>query len=145
MAEKDFKVKHGLFVTDSANINNLTVRGDASVSGSITVTGNFVGEYAGFDSDFNQKTTTNLTEGDNLYYTTSRADSDFDTRLSTKSTNDLTEGTSLYYTTARADSDFDVRLVTKSTDNLTEGDNLYYTTARADSDFDVRLATKSTD
>jgi len=145
MAEKDFKVKHGLFVTDSANINNLTVRGDASVSGSITVTGNFVGEYAGFDSDFNQKTTTNLTEGDNLYYTTSRADSDFDSRLSTKSTNDLTEGDNLYYTTARADSDFDVRLVTKSTDDLTEGTSLYYTTARADSDFDVRLVTKSTD
>ena len=145
MAEKDFKVKHGLFVTDSANINNLTVRGDASVSGSINVTGNFVGEYAGFDSDFNQKTTTNLTEGDNLYYTTSRADSDFDTRLSTKSTNDLTEGDNLYYTSARADSDFDVRLVTKSTDDLTEGTSLYYTTTRADSDFDVRLATKSTD
>ena len=145
MAEKDFKVKHGLFVTDSANINNLTVRGDASVSGSITVTGNFVGEYAGFDSDFNQKTTTNLTEGDNLYYTTARADSDFDSRLSTKSTNDLTEGDNLYYTSARADSDFDTRLSTKSTDNLTEGDNLYYTTARADSDFDVRLVTKSTD
>ena len=54
MAEKDFKVKHGLFVTDSASINNLTVRGNANVSGSITVTGGFVGGYAGFDSDFGQ-------------------------------------------------------------------------------------------
>ncbi len=77
MAEKDFKVKHGLFVTDSASINNLTVRGDASVSGSITVTGNFVGGYAGFDSDFGQKTTDNLSEGSNLYYTTQRIKDDF--------------------------------------------------------------------
>lgn len=48
-------------------------------------------------------------------------------------TTDLTEGTNLYYTTTRADSDFDVRLATKTTNNLTEGTNLYYTTARADS------------
>lgn len=54
--------------------------------------------------------------------------------LSPFSTSDLTEGTNLYYTTVRADSDFDVRLATKTTANLTEGTNLYYTTARADSD-----------
>ena len=34
------------------------------------------GEYAGFDSDFALKTTTDLTEGDNLYYTKGRVDSD---------------------------------------------------------------------
>ena len=98
-----------------------------------------------FDTRLTTKTTSNLTEGSNLYYTTDRADSDFDTRLTTKTTSDLTEGDNLYYTTARADSDFDTRLATKSTDNLAEGNNLYYTTARADSDFDVRLATKTTD
>ena len=79
-------------------------------------------------------TTTNLTEGTNLYYTTARADSDFDIRLATKTTSNLTEGTNLYYTLARDDSAFDVRLATKTTSNLTEGTNLYYTTARADSD-----------
>ena len=78
--------------------------------------------------------TTQIAEGDNLYYTTTRADSDFDVRLTTKSTDDLTEGSNLYYTTVRADSDFDVRLTTKSTDDVAEGNNLYYTTARADSD-----------
>jgi len=51
-----------------------------------------------------------------------------------KTTADLTEGTNLYYTTARADSAFDDRLATKSTTNLSEGTNLYYTSARADSD-----------
>lgn len=34
------------------------------------------GVYVGFDSDFAQKSTDNLTEGSNLYYTTARADSD---------------------------------------------------------------------
>jgi hypothetical protein len=34
------------------------------------------GVYVGFDSDFAQKTTDDLTEGSNLYYTTARADSD---------------------------------------------------------------------
>jgi len=98
------------------------------------------GVYQGFDSDFNDKSTSDLSEGTNLYYTTVRFDSDF----GDNTTSDLTEGSNLYYTTTRADSDFDVRLATKSTDNLTEGSNLYYTTVRADSDFDVRLATKST-
>ena len=50
-------------------------------------------------------TTANLSENTNLYYTSTRVDSDFDVRLATKSTSDLSEGTNLYYTTARADSD----------------------------------------
>ena len=57
--------------------------------------------YNGFDSDFGTKSTTDLSEGTNLYYTSARFDSD----LGTKTTTDLTEGTNLYYTTARADSD----------------------------------------
>lgn len=84
--------------------------------------------------------TTNLTEGTNLYYTAAR----FNTAFAAKTTTDLTEGTNLYYTTARANSDFDTRLATKSTTNLAEGTNLYYTTARANTDFDTRLATKTT-
>jgi len=36
----------------------------------------FEGNYLGFDSDFNAKSTTNLSEGSNLYYTKARADSD---------------------------------------------------------------------
>ena len=101
------------------------------------------------DSDVNQgfvdRTTDNLAEGSNLYYTTDRADSAFDVRLALKTTEDLAEGSNLYYTTARADSDFDVRLTTKNTDDLAEGTSLYYTTSRADSAFDDRLAIKTTD
>jgi hypothetical protein len=59
------------------------------------------GKYLGFDSDFAAKTTSNLTEGSNKYYTKARFDSDF----GAKSTTGLAEGTNLYYTTARADSD----------------------------------------
>ena len=73
--------------------------------------------------DLGDFSTTNLSEGTNLYYTDAR----FDTRLATKDTGDLTEGTNLYYTDAR----FDTRLATKDTDDLAEGSNLYYTDARA--------------
>lgn len=101
------------------------------------------------DSDVNQgfadRTTSDLAEGSNLYYTTGRADSAFDIRLATKNTDNLFEGDSnLYYTSARANTDFDIRLATKNTDDLAEGTSLYYTTSRADSAFDDRLATKST-
>ena len=58
----------------------------------------------------------------------------FDTRLATKSTTDLSEGNNLYYTTARVDSDIDAAFAAKSTSDLSEGTNLYYTSARADSD-----------
>ena len=134
--------------TPEPDANTQINTADSSFSLADMQVANLYGKYAGFDSDFDVrlaiKTTTNLAEGSNKYYTTARADSDFDVRLATKSTTNLAEGTNKYYTTVRADSDFDVRLATKSTTNLAEGSNKYYTTLRADSDFDVRLATKST-
>ena len=84
------------------------------------------GGYAGFDSDFNAKSTTDLSEGSNLYYTTTRADSAFDDRLLTKTTDNLAEGTNLYYTQGR----FDTAFTAKSTTDLSEGTNLYYTNDR---------------
>ena len=88
MADKDFKVKNGLIVGDSATIgSNLTVSGTTNITGNTVITGTLtvsgettVGDltavYGGFDSDLNQKTTDDLTEGSNLYYTTARHDSD---------------------------------------------------------------------
>ena len=62
------------------------------------------------------------------------------TDLSANTTTDLTEGTNLYYTTARANTDIDARIAAKTTDDLSEGaTNLYYTTARANTDIDARL------
>ena len=98
---------------------------------STTVTNNLALKYdaADFNTDWDTrlgtKTTTDLTEGTNLYYTDAR----FDTRLGTKTTTDLTEGTNLYYTSTR----FDTAFSAKTTTDLTEGTNLYYTDARVDS------------
>jgi sugar lactone lactonase YvrE len=57
--------------------------------------------------------------------------------LTANTTSDLAEGNNLYYTTTRSDSDFDVRLTTKTADNLSEGStNLYFTNARVDARVD---------
>ena len=49
----------------------------SSVTSSGAISGStLTGIYQGFDSDFSAKSTTDLSEGDNLYYTTARADSD---------------------------------------------------------------------
>jgi hypothetical protein len=77
--------------------------------------------------------TSDLSEGTNLYYTDAR----FDTRLASKSTSDLSEGTNLYYTDTR----FDTRLATKSTSDLSEGTNLYYTDARVETYLDGGTST----
>ena len=72
MAEKDFKVKNGLFVTDSASINNLRVRSGATVVGAITATGGVVGNVTGQVSTLSNHNTAALSEGSNLYHTTAR-------------------------------------------------------------------------
>src|SRR6056300_1102296 len=65
-------------------------------------------------------------------------DSTFDARLATKTTTDVAEGTNLYYTDARADASVDLEtganldLSQKTTTDLAEGTNLYYTDARVD-------------
>ena len=79
MAQKDFKVKNGIVVNDSSTfLNAVTVQGTMTVSNGhdLAVSGNITGKYAGFDSDFNAKSTADLSEGSNLYYTTARVDSD---------------------------------------------------------------------
>lgn len=50
---------------------------------------------------FSTKSTTNLAEGTNLYYTQAR----FDSAFGAKSTSNLAEGSNLYYTTARVQTD----------------------------------------
>ena len=83
-----------------------------------------VAAATGANLDLSQKTTANLAEVTNLYYTQAR----FDSAFTAKSTTNLTEGTNLYYTDARADA----RMNTWDTGDLSEGSNLYYTNARAD-------------
>jgi len=115
-----------------------------------------------FDTRLAAKTTTNVAEGSNLYFTTGRARSSISGTGSITynnttgvisytgganpvTTDELPEGTTnKYYTDTRVNSAFDTRLATKTTSNLNEGTNLYYTSSRANSDFDTRLATKAT-
>lgn len=78
--------------TDTWNFNKKVIAPNLNVSGVIT------GTYGGFDSDFNAKSTTDLSEGTNLYYTQAR----FDSALGDKTTDNLTEGSNLYFTEARA-------------------------------------------
>lgn len=98
-----------------------------------------------FDSDFNDNSTTNLSEGTNLYYTKVRVDSDVNQGFTDRTTDDLTEGTRLYYTKERSDSDFDARLAIKSTADLQENQNLYYTKTRVDSDVNQGFTDRTTD
>ena len=86
-ADKDVRAENFIAV------NNITAGTNS--------TGKFIGDVNGTVSDISNHSTTDLTEGNNLYYTTVRFDSD----LANTSTSGLPEGNNLYFTTARADSD----------------------------------------
>ncbi len=125
MADRNFKVKHGITIGD-----NIAIDDDATITGLDTDnldegTTNLYYTEARVDANFNTKTTDALDEGTtNLYYTEARVDANF----ATKTTDQLTEGTTnRYYSSAL----FDADLATKDTDDLAEGTNLYFTTARA--------------
>ena len=85
------------------------------------------------------RTTADLTENTNLYYTNARADARVaaatgaNLNLGSKDTDDLSEGsTNLYYTNTRADARVDAGFSAKDSDDLSEGStNLYFTNARA--------------
>lgn len=86
------------------------------------------------DSDFtNTKTTTELSEGINLYFTEARA------RNAISAAGDLSydAGTGIISYTDSAP--FAVQFNAESTTNLSEGTNLYYTDARVNSAIDTRI------
>ena len=96
----------------------------AAITGTvITASTNFVGDLTGdvtgTVSSIANHSTTNLTEGSNLYYTSTRANSDFDTRLATKDTGSLSEGSNLYYTDARVSTRTDTILNHSNHTNIT--------------------------
>ena len=76
-------------------------------------------EYYRGDKTWQTLTTTSVSEGDNLYYTSTR----FDTALGGKTTDDLSEGsTNKYFTSG----EFDTSFAVKTTDDLAAGTtNLY--------------------
>jgi hypothetical protein len=100
-----------------------------------------------WDTQLATKSTTDLAEGSNLYYTDTRARaaiSENSIQLSYNNatgvfsytqgdTDTVAEGsTNLYYTEARTTQNFNNNFATKTTSDLTEGTNLYYTNARVD-------------
>jgi hypothetical protein len=85
----------GLTTADGTTTGNITLSSLGTLVANLegAVTGNVTGTV----SSISNHSTSDLSEGTNLYYTDAR----FDTRLATKSTSDLAEGSNLYYTDAR--------------------------------------------
>ena len=133
-----------LYYTDARARAAISVAGSGSYDGAtgvITVTG-------GVTSVNNKNgavslSTTDISEGTNLYYTDAKVNSAFDTRFATKSTTNLTEGTNQYFTPARAReaisasgslsySNGVVSYTTPNSDGISEGTtNRYFTQGRA--------------
>jgi len=147
----------GVTSTASGNGVTLAIGQDVGTTADVTfntVSADLTGDVTGTVSSIANHSTSDLSEGTNLYYTTAR----FDSAFSGKSTSDLTEGTNLYFTDERVDDRVNSLLVAGSnvtltyddvantltiaatednlsnndTDDLAEGStNLYYTDARA--------------
>jgi hypothetical protein len=77
---------------------------NGNVSALITGVSSVFGRTGAVVAASGDYTTTQVTEGTNLYYTQSR----FDTAFGNKTTTNLTEGTNLYYTEARVDANANV-------------------------------------
>ena len=117
----------GSITANTGFVGNVTGDVTGNVTGNVTgdVTGDLTGDVtgnvsgnAGTVTSLSNQSTTNLAEGNNLYYTTSRANTDFDTRLATKDTDDLAEGSNQYYTDAKVDN----RISNTSIDGLSDVD-----------------------
>ena len=81
-----------------------------------------------FDTDFGGKSTSDLSEGSNLYFTNARA------RLAVSASGDLSynSSTGVFNVVTYKSSDFDLDFGGKDTDDLSEGStNQYFTNARA--------------
>jgi hypothetical protein len=136
MATKSFIVKNGLQVGGSISATgNLVIEGTITGDGS-GLSGVTSYTISNFDSDFGSKSTSDLAEGSNQYFTATRA------------RNAMVAGSGIVYDSASGvistaggaavdlfdSADFTIAFAAESTTNLPEGDNLYYT--------DVRVATK---
>jgi len=107
----------------------ITAASTSTISGSLTFTGDVTGTGSTGSSTALTLANSGVVAGT---YTKITVDAKGRaTAGASATTTDISEGTNLYYTSARANSDFDTRLATKTTTNLAEGTNLYYTDTRA--------------
>ena len=111
------------------------------------VTGNVTGNVTGTVSSITNHSTTNLTEGTNLYYTDARADArvqnaivDSDTMAGASATNVPSAESVKAYVDSQVASKDALSELSGDTDDVTEGTtNLYHTTARVNSAIDTRV------
>jgi hypothetical protein len=130
-----------------------------------TFTGNVIGNVTGFVSSISNFTTSNLVEGNNLYYTNARVYANVISVLNAKAnvgdltTANVAESTNnLYYTNARvysnvvglfanyatiANLNLRANLTQLTTANITEVNNLYYTNTRVHANVIGLLNTKA--
>lgn len=130
LGDFNHRFRHLYLSGNSIYIDNVRLSVD-SATGQLTVNNNVDSTPVKYDLQYN--TTTDLAEGDNLYYTTVRADSDARHAISVtgdRLSYNAETGVITYSETEYVgfDSDFSE----KTTDQLTEGSiNQYYTDARA--------------
>ena len=143
-----------------------------AVSGNTVTITNAGYSTSNFTTDLSGKSTSNLAEGTNLYYTDARADARAqlkvdalidsspgaldtlnelaaaigdDANFSTTITNSIATKLTTSDFNSTFDPRFNTQLGTKDTDDLSEGTtNLYHTTARADARVDAGFTAKST-
>ena len=96
--------------------------------------GNFT-DYETFKALFDSTTFTAGNDGKLLYWNNSTSN----VEVKTATTSEVTEGTNLYYTDARADARVTAGFSSKSTSDLSEGTNQYFTTTRANTAIDARV------
>jgi hypothetical protein len=133
----DLAELNDLYYTDARSRLSLCGTGDityCNTTGEINVT---TYKSSDFDTDFSNKSTTDLAEGTNLYYTAAKA------RLALCGTGDITycDTTGEISVTTYKSLDFDTDFSGKFTCDLAELNDLYYTDARVD----TRLGTTSID
>lgn len=110
----------GIIVHGDAHVNDVFYGNDVRASGGFT--GNLTGNVTGQVSDLSNHTTSDVTEGSNLYYTNSRARNAVS--LTSSNTNVLSYDAST--------GTFTFALNNQTTDDVAEGSsNLYFTSARA--------------
>ena len=119
--------------TTAAAITGTTIGGTV-ITASTNFVGNLTGDVTGTVSSIANHDTGDLAEGSNLYYTSTRANSDFDTRLATKDTSNLAEGSNLYFTNERVDDRVNALLTAGSNITLSYDDNANTLTVSATED-----------
>jgi len=117
--------------TDSWDFNkDVNITGGLSITGDLSATtfiGDLTGNVTGTVSDLSNHTTTDLSEGTNLYFTDARATAAISLTSDKTSVLSYNSGTGV----------FTFNLASASTSDIAEGTNLYFTDARARSAISV--------